>query len=320
MNRGMRRGAIFSFLIHAALIAAAIIVLPVPKLDQATDDAVSVDLVGPSAPQQANAPGKVAAPANTPTVNAANLAEKQPTPKPIVAPPPPPPPPPPAPEQKAIPQPPAPAPPPPPPVETPSVAPTPPPPPPQPPQKTTSTVVQPKLPLPPIPQPPAPAQSPTHQQNVTKNPAPLSQSVLNTLLKLQALQKQDKAPTAHYNPDQGGAPNGGGSNKSTSNSRLSGANRDGIAAHVKQCFTIDAGAPGLSTFSVLLKVTTDATGTVRAAEVAPQSMGQMSDPVYAAYANRAVNAVMNYQCATLPLPASMMGQNQTFIFQFNPNP
>ena len=28
------------------------------------------DLVGPSAPQQANAPGTVAAPANTPTVNA----------------------------------------------------------------------------------------------------------------------------------------------------------------------------------------------------------------------------------------------------------
>jgi outer membrane biosynthesis protein TonB len=319
MNRGMRRGAIVSFLIHALIIAAAIIALPVQKLDQAQDDTVSLDLVGPSAPQQANAPGKVAAPANTPTVNNANLAEKQPKPQPIVAPPPPPPPPPPAPEQKpALPQPPAPAPPPPPPVQTPSVAPTPPPPPPQPPQKTTSTVVQPKLPLPPVPQPPAPAQSPTHQQHVTKNPAPLSQSVLNTLLKLQALQKQTAPPTAHYNPDQGGAPNGGGSNKSTANSRLSGADRSAIGAHVRQCWSIDAGAPGVSSFSVQILVTTDATGTVREAEVAPASMGQMSDPVYAAYANRAVDAVMNYQCATLPLPSSMLGQNQTFIFNFTP--
>jgi outer membrane biosynthesis protein TonB len=315
----MRRGAIVSFLIHALIIAAAIIALPVQKLDQAQDDTVSLDLVGPSAPQQANAPGKVAAPANTPTVNAANLAEKQPKPQPIVAPPPPPPPPPPAPEQKpALPQPPAPAPPPPPPVQTPSVAPTPPPPPPQPPQKTTSTLVQPKLPLPPVPQPPAPAQSPTHQQHVTKNPAPLSQSVLNTLLKLQALQKQETPPTAHYNPDQGGAPNGGGSNQSTANSRLSGADRSAIGAHVRQCWAIDAGAPGVSSFSVQLLVTTDATGTVREAQVAPQSMGQMSDPVYAAFANRAVDAVMNYQCATLPLPSSMMGQNQTFIFDFSP--
>ena len=179
-------------------------------------------------------------------------------------------------------------------------------------------MVQPKLPLPPVPQPPAPAQSPTHQQHVTKNPAPLSQSVLNTLLKLQALQKQETPPTAHYNPDQGGAPNGGGSNKSTANSRLSGADRDAIGAHVRQCWSIDAGAPGVSSFSVQLLVTTDATGTVREAEVAPQSMGQMSDPVFAAYANRAMDALRDYRCATLPLPSSMMGQNQTFIFDFSP--
>ncbi len=319
MNRGMRRGAIVSFLIHALIIAAAIIALPVPKLDQAQDQGVSVDFEGPSAPQEAHQAGKVPAPSNTPTVNKANLAEKQPKPQPVVAPPPPPPPPPPAPEQKPVlPQPPAPAPPPPPPVQTPSVAPTPPPPPPQPPQKSTSTVVQPKLPLPPVPQPPAPAQSPTHQQNVTKNPAPLSQSVLNTLMKLQALQKQQAPPTAHYNPDQGGAPNGGGSNQSTANSRLTGGERGAIGAYVRRCWNYDAGAPGLSSFSVPLLVTTDASGTVREAQVAPQAMGQMSDPVYAAFANRAVDAVMNYQCASLPLPPFMLGHNQTFIFSFSP--
>jgi hypothetical protein len=57
---------------------------------------------------------------------------------------------------------------------------------------------------------------------------------------------------------------------------------------------------------------------VREAGVAPQDQGQMSDPVFAAFANRAVDAVTNYQCATLPLPADMLGQTQTFIFDFSP--
>lgn len=315
----MRRGAIISFGLHVALILAALIALPTKPIDTSADDSVSVDFVGPNQPQMAKAPGKVAAPSDTPTVNQANLAEKQPKPQPIVAPPPPPPPPPPAPEQKpTLPTPPAPAPPPPPPVPTPSVAPTPPPPPPQPPQKTTSTVVQPKIPLPPVPQPPAPAQSPTHQPHVVKTPAPLSKSVLNTLEKLQALQKQDKPPTAHYNPDQGGAPNGGGSPNSTANSRLSGADRNAIGAHVRPCWSIDAGAPGVSTFSVHLLVQTDGTGTVRNAQVAPEDQSKMGDPIFNAYASRAVDAVMNVQCATLPLPSYMLGQNQTFIFQFSP--
>jgi outer membrane biosynthesis protein TonB len=298
----MRRGALISFGIHAAIVLALILTFPSMKLTSSSDDTVSLDLVGPTAPQQANAPGKVAAPANTPTVDHANLAEKQPKPQPIVAPPPPPPPPPPAPEQKpALPRPPAPA-----------------PPPPPPPQKTTSTVVQPKLPLPPVPQPPAPAQSPTHQPNVVKTPAPLSQSVLNTLLKLQALQKQEQPPTAHYNPDQGGAPNGGGSTQSTANSGLTGADRSAIGSHVRPCWAIDAGAPGVSTFSVNLLVTTDATGTVREAEVAPSDQGKMSDPIFNAYASRAVDAVMNYECATLPLPSYMLGKSQTFLFNFTP--
>jgi hypothetical protein len=315
----MRRAALISFGFHLALVIAAIVTLPPLKLNSSSDDSVALDLVGPSAPQQAQAPGKVAAPADTPTVNKSALAVAPPKPQPIEAPPPPPPPPPPAPDQKpTLPTPPAPAPPPPPPVESPTAAPTPPPPPPQPPQKTTSTVVQPKLPLPPVPQPPAPAQSPTHQQHVVKTAAPLSQSVLNTLLKLQALQKQTAPPTAHYNPDQGGAPNGGGSKNSTSNSGLTGADRSAIGGHVRPCWNVDSGAPGLSTFSVNLMVTTDPTGTVREAAVAPQDQGKMSDPIFNAFANRAVAAVMNVQCATLPLPPYMLGKNQTFLFNFTP--
>ncbi|HQU01376.1 MAG TPA: hypothetical protein PLI12_02890, partial [Acetobacteraceae bacterium] len=149
-------------------------------------------------------------------------------------------------------------------------------------------------------------------------PAPMSQSVLNTLSKLRALEKQKQAPTAKYNPDQGGAPNGGGSKMSTANSRMSGADRNAIGAHVKPCWTIDAGAPGVSDFSVMLQVQTDETGTVREAQVAPVDQGKMSDPVFAAFADRAVDAVMNYQCAKLPLPSYMLGQPQNFIFKFSP--
>ena len=82
----MRRSALISFSIHLAIVLAAILSLPPLKLDSSNDEGVSVDLVGPSAEsQQANAPGKVPAPANTPTVTKAPLAVAQPRPTPIVA-------------------------------------------------------------------------------------------------------------------------------------------------------------------------------------------------------------------------------------------
>ncbi len=316
MDRDLRRGAIISSFVHVAIIVAAIVTLPLQPLDTTASEDVDVDLVGPTMPQEALNAGKVPAPSNLPVPHQGPLAVTQPKPQPIEAPPPPPPPPPPAPEQKPSPTPPAPAAPPPPPAPTTEPLPTPPPPP-QPPQKQTSNVQQPQKPTPEK-QPPAPAKSPTHQQHVVKTPAPLSQNVLNTLMKLQALQKQTQPPTHVYNPDAGGAPNGGGSPNSTANSGLSGADRDAIGNHVRPCWSVDAGAPGLAGFSVMLLVTTDPSGTVRQAVVAPQDQGKMSDPYFNAYANRAIDAVMNYQCAQLPLPSYMLGQNQTFLFHFTP--
>jgi outer membrane biosynthesis protein TonB len=302
----MRRGAIISGALHLMILIAVIIALPEAKLNSAEDQGVSVQFEGPSTPQH-SATNRQAPPAKTP-----------PKPQPIVAPPPPPPPPPPAPAATPkLPAPPAPAPPPPPPVQNPDAAPTPPPPPPQPPQKTTSTVTQPPIPLPPMPQPPAPSQSPTHQQHVTKNPAPMSQAVLNTLAQLRALQQQTTPPTSAYNPDQGGQQSSNNT-QMTANAGLNSADRNAIGDHVRPCFQIDAGAPGISGFSVFLDVTTDGTGTVRNATVDPQSQGNMSDPIYNAYAQRAIAAVMNYQCATLPLPSYMLGQNHTFLFNFTP--
>ncbi len=317
MNRGLRRGAIISGLIHAVLLLALIVSLPPLKEDdQSSEGDIGVVFAQTQASTTESKTG--AAPTVTPKVDKAALSQDKPKPQPFEAPPPPPPPPPPSPEAKPIPTPPAPAPPPPPPVQTPDALPTPPPPPPQPPQKQTSTVVQPKIPLPPQPAPPAPTPpTPNHQQHVVKAPT-LSESVLNTLMNLKSQEKQVKPPTHVYNPDQGGAPVAGGSTKSTANSRLSGADRNAIGNHIRPCWGIDAGAPGVSSFSVELQVTTDATGTVREATVAPQDQDKLSDPIFNAYAQRAVDAVMNYQCATLPLPSYMMGQPQTFLFDFKP--
>jgi hypothetical protein len=321
MYFGMRRSTIISFTLHALIILAAIIALPTAQLQPAADSEVAVDFVGPSQAQHADEKDKVAAASNTPTTHIAPHAEKQPKlSKPIEAPPPPPPPPPPAPKQAVLPKPPAPAPPPPPPTPSPTVAPTPPPPPP-PPHKTqpkTATVTQPPIPLPPIPQPPAPSQSHQHQQHVVKTPQPLSQTVLNTLQDLKADQKQVKPPTHVYNPDAGGAPNGGGDPNSPANSQLSGANKNAIAAEVRPCFNVDSEAEGLGTLSVLLTVETDPTGIIRKATVADADLDKMTDPIFNAFANRAMNAVLNYQCSDLSkiLPPNMLGQNQTFIFNF----
>ncbi|MCU4161004.1 cell envelope integrity protein TolA [Acidiphilium sp. AL] len=320
MEPRLRRSAIVSAAMHLAIILLAILALPTEKLNAPPSAAVDVTIIGPHVPQQALHKGKVPAPANTRTVHKAHLAKTKPKPQPKIAPPPPPPPPPPAPhEEPKLPRPPAPAPPPPPPTHAPTPLPTPPPPPPHPPQKKTEVKPAKKLPLPPKKQPPTPAQkSPTSQKHVVKTPAPMSQSVLNTIAKLRSLEKQKKAPTARYNPKQGGAPQGGGTRMSTANSGLSAADRNAIGSEVQPCWGIDAGAPGVSHFSVLLQVVTDASGVVREARVASQDQGKLGDPIFAAYAQRAVDAVKNYQCAKLPLPPYMLGSVHTFIFRFTP--
>jgi neural Wiskott-Aldrich syndrome protein len=316
LDRDLRRSAYISGFIHVALIVAAIVTLPLQPLATSDDQDVDVDLIGPTAPQKALNTGKVAAVANAAVVHQGPMAVSKPLPKPIEAPPPPPPPPPPTPKTPPTTQPPAQAAPPPPPKPSEAVAPLPPPPP-VPPQKVTSTTPPKEKPKP-VTKPPASVQSATHQQHDVKTPAPLSQSVLNTLLKFKADQKQTQPPKAVYNPDAGGAPNGGGSINSTSNSGLSGPDRAAIGSHVRPCWGIDGEAQNVGNFSVLLTVTTDTTGTVREAVVSPQNTGDMSNPLYFAFTQRAIAAVENYQCATLPLPSNMLGQVQTFSFLFTP--
>lgn len=317
MDRDLRRSAYISGFAHLALIIAAIVTLPLKPLPLSTNEGVEVDLVGPSAPQESPVKAPGTASAKAPVVHQSKaISEQAPKKQPIEAPPPPPPPPPPTPKQapaKVTATPTAP-PPPPKPTVTPTHLPPPPPVKPQTQSSTTPTKAPPK----PVKKPPATAPSATHQQHEIRKPQPLSQSVMNTLMNLRAEQKQTKPPTHVYNPDQSTAPKAGGSPNSTANSGLTGPDRAAIANHVRPCWSVDPEAQGLSNYQVLLTVTTDATGTVREAEVSPQNTGDMHNPVYYAFTQRAIAALLNAQCATLPLPSDMLGHNQTFTFLFQP--
>jgi neural Wiskott-Aldrich syndrome protein len=193
--------------------------------------------------------------------------------------------------------------------------PAPPPPTPSPPQQTAQP-----LPLPPVPVPPPPAPpTTTSQPNPTKNPAPESQALENTLERLRALQQQKQPPKAHANPQRGGAPNAGGSPNGNITDQLSTNQRAAIGDKVRECWTKDAGALDLDKMQVLLTVTTDAQGVARDAMVAPQDQGRLSDPRFRAFAERAVRAVMDARCANLPLPQDQLGAVRQLTFLFKPN-
>ena len=305
----MRRGLIASVLLHLSIPVALLVgfIRETPK-EPEEEQTIAMMFDG-SAPttRRGDAPAPIAAAANTPQPLPEPPAPEPPKPQPTEAPPPPPPPPPPPappppPEPSAEPAPPIP---PPPPAPPPPPNPNPPPPTPQPP-----------LPVPPPPTPPPP--SPNSQPNPTRNPAPMSQEVNNTLERLRALQRQQRPPTAPANPTRGGAPNGGGNPLGDDTSLLSADQIRSIGDAVRRCWTYDAGARDAETLRVLLEVTTDETGTARLAKIAPEDTGRMSNPVFRAFAERAVRAVLSPQCANLPLPRAMMGQSRVLKFRFSP--
>jgi hypothetical protein len=75
----------------------------------------------------------------------------------------------------------------------------------------------------------------------------------------------------------------------------------------------------LDKMQVLLTVTTDASGTARMAVVAPDDAGRVAgNPRLRVFSERAIRAVLNPQCANLPLPPALLGQNRQFTFRFSP--
>jgi len=170
-----------------------------------------------------------------------------------------------------------------------------------------------------VPPPPGPP-SLTSQPNNTKNPAPQSDALLNTLERLRALQKQTQPPRSRPNPTAGGAPNGGGNPLGSDTSQLSASQVGAIGAHVRECWTYDSGALGADKFVVRLRVTTDDTGMARVADIAGEDVGRMGDPRFRAFAERARRAVLAPHCSDLSklLPASMRDRQATLDFRFSP--
>lgn len=120
------------------------------------------------------------------------------------------------------------------------------------------------------------------------------------------------------NPQQGGAPNGGGNPQGNDTAALSADQRGAIGDEVRACWTYDPGALGVDQMQVLLTVTTDAAGVARLAQVAGADAGRLSDPVFRAFAERAVRAVLDPRCANLPLPRNMLGRTNVLTFRFRP--
>ncbi|MGH7080680.1 MAG: hypothetical protein ACREFU_21580, partial [Acetobacteraceae bacterium] len=140
-----------------------------------------------------------------------------------------------------------------------------------------------------------------------------------TLEKLRSLERQTRPPKALPNPEPGGAPTPGGVPESNDTAALSAAERGRIGAYVRRCWTYDPGAKDVQQFQVLLEVTTDASGVARIAKVAPGDRGRVdANPELRAFADRAVNAVLDPRCAELPLPSGMLGHNQHLVFRFRP--
>ena len=307
MTPFLRRGGALSFLLHAVALFAVVTTLH-PRLPPEPDaEATAVTVQFEPAPvQRAQTPAPVPAPTPAP-----------PAPTPTPPPPEPPPPLPPMPPTPAAPVPATP----PPPTSTPPTpapprppVPAPPPPPPAPEQAAPA----PPIPTPPTPPParpatPAPTPPSPASQAPARPPAPDSKSLESALDRLRSQQASKEPPRAPSPPRAGG-----GSPTGIDNALLSGEVRRAIGERLRECWTGDKSALNYDKQSVRLVVTTDPTGTIRVADIAANDASRTSGGVARAFAERARRAALDPQCAQLPLPGALKGQNRTFEITFRP--
>ncbi len=344
MTPALRRGGVVSAALHLAILLALILALPPREQVPDTDDsAVSMEFeVAPGQVQRAPNPAPTPSPqeAQVPTPDLPSIEP----PKLTIPVPPPPPPPPPLPPLPTPPIPPTPAPATPPPpasavappapitlapaplaISPQQARPAPPPPlptpptPPTPPHPAVTTPAPAATPSPrPAPRtetPPAATNSARSQPHPTPNTADESRTLEATLEKFRSMQHQTEAPRNAYNPPRGGRP-GGGAPTGVDNAQLSASVRGAIGDKLRECYTQDTGGRDYDQQSARLRVTTDETGTIRIAMVAPGDAGRTGEA--RAFAERAVRAALDPHCATLPLPHTMLGAVHTFEILFKP--
>ena len=350
MTPDLRRSGVISAGLHGALLLALLLTLKPPPAPPLGDSAITMAFSIDSAQvQRAQNPAPTPAPAPADVSTPDLPSPVKPLPTPVEAPPPPPPPPPPpAPMAAPPPAPPLPAPPlPAPPLPTPPVpplamqapvalapaplqavpAPRPPPPippPPKPaPQPPQPAMVQPAPPRPaptpprPVVERPNPAPRPTQSTSTQPNPSRTtvdnSRTLEATLDRFRSRQPQTQAPARPYNPPRGGAV-GGGAVEGVDNAKLSASARGAIGDRIRECWTRDAGARDADQLSAILRIVTDAAGTVRDASIVRPGAG----PAGIAFAERARRAALDAKCNPIPLPTQLLGQNHTFEITFKP--
>lgn len=99
---------------------------------------------------------------------------------------------------------------------------------------------------------------------------------------------------------------------------LSGTVRRTIGERLRECWPGDRKTVDFDKQAVRLIVTTDPTGTIRVAEIAPSDASHNGGGVARAFAERARRAALDPQCAQLPLPGALKGRNRTFEITFRP--
>ena len=311
----LRRGVLASGGLHLLALLSLIVVMPQRKPPEPPEPpAVQMEFTGPPAASQK---ADQATPNPQPPAPVPKLAPPSPTPPehlPVEEPPPPPPPPPPAPPPPEVQPTPLPPPPLPPKLQAPSPEPLrAPPPTPSPPAPSRAMTPPTPSPVPALPQPTLPSH--LTQPNHTRNAVADTHSLLATLEKFRADQKQTHPPRARANPDQGGAPSRG---RDITASLNAGEQRQ-IGEEVRRCYAEDTAARDYAQFQAHLTVTVDAGGEARQVVFSAADQARMAaDPGYRALAERARAAVMSPLCARLPLPPAQLGQVHDIKFVFRP--
>ncbi len=137
--------------------------------------------------------------------------------------------------------------------------------------------------------------------------------MLNTLERLRAQQQQPAPPTGRPNPAPPSPSPGGGVPQGTAN--LTASERAGLADTISECWSVDAGAPGLNQIVVELRVEVDAAGTVRVV----RPVGAMpSDPRARMVFEAARRALLDPRCNPLPLPPQRLALLRDAVFRFRP--
>jgi len=173
----------------------------------------------------------------------------------------------------------------------------------------------PPRPAPPVPGPTAASSSTTSQPAPSRSTADNSSTLNNVLARLRLSQPQPAREARPAAASRGGSP-GGGIPNGAENAQLSAANRGAIGERLRECWTGDKAALDYDKQLVHLRVTTDAEGVIRQADLTGTDASRVG--VARAFAERARRAALDAQCSRLPLPGAMLGQVHTFDITFRP--